>query len=175
MIETIAKILTTDRTCSNPVVLNELENGCIICVSHKLTCKGYLRFKRGKLVLAHRLVYEHFIGPIPEGLCVCHHCDNPPCVNPAHLFLGTTQDNTADMVKKGRHVSHSGENNGRTKLNSNNIPEIRRKYIAGISRAALAREYKVDWSQINRIVKGKQWRHLEPSAIKPLDIPDSFT
>lgn len=62
--------------------------------------------RRGRY--AHRVAWELTNGPIPDGLVVCHHCDNPPCVRPDHLFLGTVQDNTDDKMRKGRHVAHYG-------------------------------------------------------------------
>lgn len=79
------------------------ESGCWIwteyCNNH-----GYGRFRvDGKKTLAHRASYEAFIGPIPEGMLVCHKCDTPACVNPSHLFLGTDKDNVRDCINKGRH------------------------------------------------------------------------
>lgn len=64
---------------------------------------GYGVVKRkGRMVKAHRMVWEECFGPIPKGLFICHHCDNPPCVNPLHLFPGTAADNNRDMMEKGR-------------------------------------------------------------------------
>ena len=67
---------------------------------------GYGRLKsHGKSARSHRWAWEKFFGPIPAGLMVCHRCDNPPCINPLHLFLGTCKDNLADMSRKGRSVN----------------------------------------------------------------------
>lgn len=67
---------------------------------------GYGRFKsHGQTIRAHRWAWEKFFGLIPAGLMVCHRCDNPPCINPLHLFLGTCKDNLADMSRKGRSVN----------------------------------------------------------------------
>ena len=67
--------------------------------------RGLRRLGTRTTVLAHRDAWERERGPIPKGLVVCHHCDNPPCVNVEHLFLGTNADNTRDMIAKGRHAS----------------------------------------------------------------------
>lgn len=76
-----------------------------------LACKnpggyGIVRLSDGKNILAHRLSWLSLVGPIPDGLCVLHHCDNPPCVRPDHLFLGTLAENNKDMTAKGRHWAH---------------------------------------------------------------------
>jgi len=128
----------------------------------------------GRLQLVHRLVYQELVGPIPEGLFVLHHCDNPPCFNPAHLYAGNAKNNADDMVKRGRHKAVGyqrtkehreimsaarrgiqglkGDSHGRAKLNETQIQEI---ICSTLSRAKLARIYDISWTHIDRIVKGK--------------------
>ena len=91
-------------------------NGCWQWL-HRVNSKGYgqmayvpIEGKR-RTVKVHRMAYKAFIGPIPKGLLVCHTCDNPGCINPDHLFVGTPKDNTQDMMQKGRHVTPFVEGN----------------------------------------------------------------
>ena len=90
-----------------PIEFQIDSNGCFICTSHSLIEEnGYPRIKvDNKLVIMSRFIYEQCFGEIPEGMCVCHTCDNPQCINPKHLFLGTHTVNMRDMAKKGRGVS----------------------------------------------------------------------
>ena len=107
---------------------------------------------------AHRYSWELHVGPIPEGLCVLHHCDNPPCVRPGHLFLGTKADNTADMMLKGRHVSRRGVEAGRAKLTDDIVRSIRtdpRGY------KALAKVYGVERTTIRDARKKVTWSHVQ--------------
>jgi hypothetical protein len=108
-----------------------------------------------KSILAHRFAWLITNGEIQNGLCVLHRCDNPPCCNPAHLFLGTRRDNVYDMHMKGRARSKvaSGENNPFAKLSDLQVAEIRRRFLAGESMRKLARESGVSKTHIGRIVR----------------------
>jgi hypothetical protein len=116
---------------------------------------GRVHIGQGRLVFAHRYVWQAIHGPIPDGMVVCHHCDNPPCVNPEHLFLGTQQENLDDMRRKSRGAF--GERNGQAKLRSDQIQPIRDDPRP---QATIASEYGVTVMAINRIKLGKAWTHV---------------
>jgi len=98
-------------------------------------------------------------GPIPPGLHVLHKCDNPICVNPAHLFLGTNADNAADKVAKGRQTK--GSDIVHSKLSEETVREIRRRYALGTtSQYKLAKEYGVTQSNVSRLVNVTRWKHI---------------
>lgn len=107
---------------------------------------------------AHRAAWQLSYGPIPPGLVVCHRCDNPPCVRPDHLFLGTNATNQRDMTKKGR--GRNGTRNGRALLTETAIPEIRRRRALGESTRAIAADFGVSPGAIWFITTGKHWKHV---------------
>lgn len=134
-------------------------------------------------LLAHRLAFYLSTGTVREGLFICHHCDNPPCCNPSHLFSGSLSDNAMDMVNKGRHGLHlhperaarglrhssqthpekvvRGESAPWAKLSESTVLEIRKEYNEGrISQSALARRYEVSQALISCVVTRKSWSHL---------------
>lgn len=132
---------------------------CWIWTARK-TPQGYGRFSlHGDNKLAHRVAFELFKGPI-GGLHVLHRCDNPSCVNPGHLFLGTNADNVADKISKGREPSHVGERNNRSKLKETDVLAIREDAGNGVSQYLLAKRYSVTQTQISSIVRRKAWRHI---------------
>ena len=124
--------------------------------------KGYGRIRWGSprkiRVGAHRVSWELHHGPIPDGMLVCHTCDNKPCVNPAHLFLGTNQDNLRDAAHKGRMAR--GEHQSSSKLTEPEVLEIYRRYWWGDSRNVLAQEFGVSRASIWNIGTGKCWGWL---------------
>lgn len=105
----------------------------------------------GESVGAHRFSYENYFGPIPQGLVVCHRCDVPECVNPAHLFLGTHSDNAADKVAKGRANLPKGEAHHACKLKDADVAEI---FASQKSGAELARHFRISQSTITKYRKG---------------------
>lgn len=150
---------------------------------------GYGSFwLNGGNALAHRFAYEQSRGPIPLGYLVMHSCDNPPCCNPAHLSVGTNDDNMADMVAKGRaargdrnamrarpelvirgdaHYSRArpecvarGERHGQAKLTEAAVREIRAAVAAGHGPTELARRFGVSRQRIRGIVKRIEWKHV---------------
>lgn len=115
-------------------------------------------------IFAHRVSWEKHRGPIPAGLFVCHHCDVPACVNPAHLFLGTAKDNTADMWRKGRGRSGGpgGEDHYAAKLTAEDVDRIR---ALSLTRPIpeLAKQYGLGRSHVWAIARGVKWRkHKSP-------------
>lgn len=111
--------------------------------------------------LAHRLAWFVTNGPIPDGLLICHHCDNPPCCNPRHLFVGTSKDNTRDCINKGRAKHPKGEWCHSTVLTEAKVLKIRAIYkLGGISRTDVGKLFGVSKGAIQKIVTRRSWTHI---------------
>lgn len=119
----------------------------------------------GKNYKAHRFSYEHHVGPIPAGMYVCHKCDNPPCVNPSHLFLGTPNQNVQDRHSKGRDASMKGSKNPLAKLSEFKIQEIRKMLSDGASYKKIAALYQVSSALIGQVKRGIIWKHVTMDMI----------
>lgn len=114
----------------------------------------------GKLMTASRVSYRLFHGNIPTNMVVMHTCDNPGCINPAHLKLGKQVDNIRDMINKKRQRGAIGERNSKAKLNSGQVLHIRDLYEQGYTCPYLAEAFKVSTDSIRNIIKKRTWSHL---------------
>ena len=159
---------------------------CWIWIGSRLKSGGYGQISAGRRgqppLRAHCLSWQFSYGEIPRGLCVLHRCDNPPCVNPEHLFLGTRDDNAKDMAAKGRSGAHQhpdrlsrGDGNGlrkhpesvlrgsraaNAKLNEECIKVIRYMKTKSVSNERLAKVYRISETTVARIVNLQSWAHV---------------
>jgi hypothetical protein len=136
-------------------------DNCWLWVGAKHSHKGYGSFSNGKkIVKTHRFAYEHFIGPIPENMCVLHKCDTPSCVRPEHLFLGSNQDNVDDKLSKNRHPK--GQICVNSKLSDEQVVEIKKAQLSYYwgQNSDLANVYNVSNRTISDIKIGKRWTHI---------------
>ena len=150
----------------NPITKERIENkveripegGCWVWMG-TTTVRGYGQIiSNNRKHYAHRASYEAFIGEIPKGMHVCHVCDNVYCVNPAHLFLGTQKQNLEDMARKGR--STKEERNPMSKLNKEDVKDIKHLFSTGLSDSEISIEFSVCRQTINNIRNGKVWKNV---------------
>lgn len=126
----------------------------------KITPNNYGTFCRLGELSAHRLAYKLFVGRIPKGLSVLHKCDNPGCVNPFHLFIGSQVDNIKDCENKNRDLKRHGSEHPYAILTENQIPEIFKLKQQGMVQNDIARKFNVAPMTISDILRRKTWKHV---------------
>lgn len=145
-------------------------NGCMLWTRARFG-NGYGSFKilQGFCVGAHRMAYALHHGTSPGDKQVCHQCDTPLCVNPAHLFLGTNTENIADRVAKGRsnRAGALGEKNPAARLTAEQVSAIRDLIASGQTNVRIAARYDVSHSLISAIRRGKAWKVVGAAGIEP--------
>lgn len=119
-------------------------------------------------IIAHRWAWEDAHGPIPSGMLVLHRCDNPPCVNPAHLFLGTQQDNMDDQAAKGRRPAAKGADNKHARLSVEDVAAIRRLVNEErLTLAAVAARFGISRRHVAKLADGEAWSHVPLATAQP--------
>lgn len=140
------------------------ETGCWMWQAFR-NPKGYgMIYYDGRVWLAHRLSFTLHRHNIPGGLCACHSCDTPSCVNPDHIFLGSNADNVQDAVNKGR--IPFGESRSNSKLTDELVMEMVSKYANGATSRELSEEYGIHEAYVPAIIRGKQWKHVQRGGVK---------
>lgn len=131
--------------------------GCRTPLGYGILMLPSIDGSKRKRIFAHRYSWDIHYGSLPQELSVCHHCDNPPCINPNHLFLGTTADNLRDMALKGR--SQQGEKHHNVKITEATIIEIRR-LSEHMSMPEIAKSLGLQYLYVWHIVRRKKWKHI---------------
>lgn len=140
------------------------ENDCWVWTGLRNTKNyGVFSFTEGGSRSSHRVSYAIANGLVPAGMLVCHKCDNRPCCNPDHLFLGTNDDNMADAARKGRRGLGRGDHNFRAKLTEEKAKEALSEYRAGATQTALQKKYGLAPATVHDLVHGINWKHLHAS------------
>jgi HNH endonuclease len=137
-----------------------LATPCLVWTGPTLS-KGYGRLYHNRThVLVHRAAYECFVGPIPEGMQINHHCDNPGCIRPEHLYCGTAEDNTRDMYERGRAHIAVGSEASNARLTEENVKEVFEMLREGYSQVFIAEYFGVGGTTIHSIANGRTWTHV---------------
>ena len=121
---------------------------------------GWIGDGKGRLTKAHRVSWTIHRGEIPIGMQVNHHCDNPPCANPDHLYLGTQVDNIMDMVVRGRQGNHKGSRNGRSRVDEMDVAAIRILRSRGMPNLTIARSFGISKGTVSHICTRITWSHV---------------
>ena len=149
----------------NDVFLHRVKaSGDCLEFTGALDRKGYGRQSfRGKAWLSHRVSYEVATGPIPDGMFVCHKCDNPACVNPDHLFAGSHRDNTDDMLRKGRSQRRRGESHSRVKLTGEQVVAIK---LDPRTHREIAGDYGISLGYVHSLKVGRAWSEIGGESVR---------
>jgi len=148
-----------DRIFKRKITINK--TGCWIWHGHRSHGYGYIWvYEKKHTISVSRAIWLLKKGPIPDGLFICHKCDNPACINPDHLFLGTNEENIQDMIDKGRNAK--GEKHGNSKLKVESVRTIRsmaKSHIA--THEQIAKQFSISVSLVNAIIYKQRWKHVE--------------